>query len=57
MGPGQQADQATLDEFFASVTPAARIDNGVDLDTEEQGRTVWVCRDQHRPWSQIRQIG
>ncbi|MGQ0779186.1 MAG: glycosyltransferase family 39 protein [Pseudonocardiales bacterium] len=53
--------RATLDELFASVTPAARIDNGLDLDTEEQGRTVWVCREQRRPWSQqwpqIRFIG
>ena len=54
-------DRATLGELFASVTPAAQIDNGVGLDTEEQGRTVWVCRDQRRPWSQvwpqIRQVG
>lgn len=46
-------DRATLDELFASVTPAAQIDNGIGLDTAEQGRTVWVCREQRRPWSQV----
>ena len=46
-------DRATLDELFASVIPAARIDNGIGLDTQEQGRTVWVCRQQRRPWSQV----
>jgi Dolichyl-phosphate-mannose-protein mannosyltransferase len=50
-----------LDRLFASVTPVARIDNGLGLDTAEQGRTVWICREQRRPWSQawlqIRHIG
>jgi Dolichyl-phosphate-mannose-protein mannosyltransferase len=46
-------DRVALDELFASVTPAARIDNGVGLDTEEQGRTVWICREQRQPWSQV----
>ncbi|MGH3754910.1 MAG: glycosyltransferase family 39 protein [Pseudonocardiaceae bacterium] len=46
-------DRVALDELFASVTPVARIDNGLGLDTEEQGRTVWVCREQRRPWSQV----
>ena len=54
-------DRAALDEMFASVTPVARIDNGLGLGTEEQGRTVWVCREQRTPWSQawpqIRHIG
>jgi hypothetical protein len=46
-------DRAALDELFASVIPAARIDNGVGVDTAEQGRTVWICREQRRPWSQV----
>ncbi len=53
--------RAALDELFASVAPAARIDNDVGLDTEERGRTVWICREQRRPWSQawrqLRHIG
>jgi hypothetical protein len=44
--------QGTLLQHFGSVTPAATIDNGVDVDNEEQGRTVWICRDQLTPWSQ-----
>lgn len=54
-------DRAALDGLFASVTPAAQIDNGIGLATEEQGRTVWVCRKQRMPWSQawpqLRHIG
>ena len=38
---------------FGSVEAAATIDNGVGLDNEEQGRTVWLCRDQIAPWPQI----
>jgi len=36
-----------------SVEAAGTIDNGVGLDNEEQGRTVWLCRDQSAPWPQI----
>jgi hypothetical protein len=44
-------ERAALDELFANVTPAAQIDNGIGLDTEEQGRTVWICHNQRTPWS------
>lgn len=37
---------------FASCREAATIDNGVDLDNEEQGGTVFVCRRPVRPWSE-----
>ena len=36
---------------FVDCRPAARIDNGVDLDNEEQGGTVWLCARPARPWS------
>lgn len=42
-----------LTQFFRSVTEATRIDNTVDLDNDEQGRSVWVCRGQRTPWSQL----
>ena len=35
-----------------SVTVAARYDNGVDLDNEEQGAPIRICREP-APWSQI----
>lgn len=38
---------------FRSVTSAGVIDNGVDLDNEEQGATIWVCRGQRAPWSEL----
>ena len=32
---------------------AARIDNGVGLDNEEQGRRDWVASDRRMAWSEI----
>ncbi len=35
------------------MTPAARVDNGVDLDNDEQGETIWVCRDRTSSWDEM----
>jgi hypothetical protein len=54
-------EPAVLRQWFASVEPAAVIDNGVGLDNQEQGRTVWVCRDPVASWTalwpRIRHVG
>ena len=42
-----------LDGFFTGCVEAARIDNGVDIDNEEQGGPVWLCAAPSRPWSQL----
>jgi hypothetical protein len=42
-----------LDARFSGCRRAARIDNGVDLDNEEQGGPVWVCRGPRRPWAEL----
>lgn len=44
-------DREQLRRWFGSVEPAARIDNGVGLDNDEQGTAVWVCRGRLAPWS------
>jgi hypothetical protein len=36
----------------ATCLVAARLDNGVDVDNEEQGGPTSVCRNARRPWSQ-----
>jgi 4-amino-4-deoxy-L-arabinose transferase-like glycosyltransferase len=36
---------------FDGCRPAARIDNGVDLENEEQGGTVFVCGRPRAPWA------
>jgi 4-amino-4-deoxy-L-arabinose transferase-like glycosyltransferase len=36
---------------FAGCEAAARIDNGVDLENEEQGGTVFLCDGPRKPWS------
>jgi 4-amino-4-deoxy-L-arabinose transferase-like glycosyltransferase len=42
---------AFLEERFGSVTLAARLDNGLDVDNEEQGQPVWVCRGLDGTWA------
>jgi 4-amino-4-deoxy-L-arabinose transferase-like glycosyltransferase len=42
-----------LAPWFARVELAARVDNGVDLDNEEQGAPIWVATDRLAPWSEI----
>jgi hypothetical protein len=38
---------------FRDCRPAATIDNSVDLENEEQGRTVFVCEAPRLPWRQL----
>ncbi|WP_236828339.1 MULTISPECIES: glycosyltransferase family 39 protein [unclassified Blastococcus] len=59
--PPESADAAVvvglppddLTRWFGEVRPAGRIDNGVGLDNDEQGRTVWSASDRRLPWAEI----
>jgi hypothetical protein len=42
-----------LRRWFGAVQLAARIDNGVGLDNDEQGVPVWTATDRRVPWSEI----
>jgi hypothetical protein len=42
-----------LDALFRSCQQRATLDNGLGLDTEEQGAPVWVCGFPAKPWSQL----
>ncbi|WP_396453758.1 glycosyltransferase family 39 protein [Actinomadura sp.] len=53
VGPDTVAEGAGLHRFWSDVRPVARIDNGVGLDNQEQGKPVWVCRGQRAPWTQL----
>ncbi len=46
-------DQARLGAWFADCEEAARVDNGVGLDNDEQGTPIWVCRDRRTDWGDI----
>jgi hypothetical protein len=46
-------DEAELREACAELTHAARLDNGVNLDNEEQGADVWICRGPRRSWAEV----
>jgi hypothetical protein len=42
-----------LRRWFGRVEEVARVDNGVGLDNEEQGRPVWVASDRRHAWARI----
>ena len=46
-------DRDQLAGWFRSCSEAARIDNGVGLDNDEQGTPVWVCRERTASWAQL----
>lgn len=46
-------DEVTLGRHCSDVSLAATFDNGIDLDNDEQGTPIWICRDLRRPWSQL----
>jgi hypothetical protein len=46
-------NQDQLRRWFGSVELSTRIDNGVGLDNDEQGTSIWVCRDRLAPWTQL----
>lgn len=48
---GYQFDDARA--FFARCDVVARLDNGLDVDNEEQGAPVAVCRGPREPWAQL----
>ncbi|MGI8336100.1 glycosyltransferase family 39 protein [Actinomadura scrupuli] len=50
VGPEGAEGAASLRRYWTDVTAAGRIDNGVGLDNEEQGKPVWVCRGQRDRW-------
>ncbi|HZC71990.1 MAG TPA: glycosyltransferase family 39 protein [Jatrophihabitans sp.] len=43
-------DESDLRDWFASVEPVVTIHNGDQLDNDEQGETVWLCRDPTASW-------
>lgn len=46
-------DQQRLRQLFGSVTAVGRIDNGLDVDNDEQGNTIWLCRDLTSSWAAV----
>jgi len=44
---------AVLRGAFASCTAAGKLDDGVGVDNEEQGRIIWVCRSPVEAWPQL----
>ncbi|GAA0562621.1 glycosyltransferase family 39 protein [Actinomadura livida] len=53
VGPETTAGAAYLRRFWTDVRPVGRIDNGVGLDNQEQGKPVWICRGQRAPWAEL----
>ncbi|QKG21537.1 glycosyltransferase family 39 protein [Actinomadura verrucosospora] len=53
VGPDTVADGSRLHRYWTDVRPVGRIDDGVGLDNQEQGKPVWVCRGQRAPWTRL----
>lgn len=45
--------QTAMGEACGELTLARRLDNGLDLDNDEQGTAVWICRDLRRGWAEL----
>ena len=45
------AEDSERGRLFGSCQQLATLDNGLGLDTEEQGMPVWVCGQPARPWA------
>jgi hypothetical protein len=43
----------TARAHFASCLPAGRLDNGLDVDNEEQGEAIAICRDPIGGWNAV----
>ncbi|WP_406232270.1 glycosyltransferase family 39 protein [Nocardia sp. NBC_01009] len=48
---GIERDQ--LVRFFRDIEPAGRIDNGFDIDNDEQGRPIFRCREPRAAWPEL----
>ncbi|MEV5839913.1 glycosyltransferase family 39 protein [Nocardia sp. NPDC052112] len=46
-------DRDHLTPYFAEVEPAGRIDNGLGIDNDEQGRPLFICRKPRVPLSEM----
>ena len=46
-------DRATLQRWFTEVSPVATVDNGVGVDNDEQGTTVWTCSGLRASWATL----
>lgn len=42
-----------LRRWFGEVRAEAAIDNGIGVDNDEQGVTVWLCSSPRRPWAEL----
>ncbi|MEU9510170.1 glycosyltransferase family 39 protein [Micromonospora sp. NPDC048170] len=42
-----------LRAWFTEVTLAGRVDQRVDVDNDENGGPIWLCRGLRRPWTDI----
>jgi hypothetical protein len=50
---GMGEDPAWLEQHFGQVERVATIGNSAGVDNEEQGQSIWLCRQPLRPWSEM----
>jgi hypothetical protein len=45
--------RSDLEAECTSVTRAATVDNGVNIDNDEHGASIWICRGPRHPWTDL----
>ncbi len=50
---GMGEDPRWLEQHFGQVDRVARIGNAAGVDNEEQGQSIWLCRQPLRPWAEM----
>ncbi|MEV6554121.1 glycosyltransferase family 39 protein [Nocardia sp. NPDC051756] len=46
-------DRDYLARFFTDIEPAGHIDNTRDIDNDEQGAPLFICKNLRAPWSEL----
>lgn len=46
-------DREYLERFFTDIQSAGQFDNGLDIDNDEQGEPLFVCRNPRAPWADM----
>ncbi|MEV5751440.1 hypothetical protein AB0L00_26765 [Actinoallomurus sp. NPDC052308] len=49
-----RASREQLTPYWSDVRVAGRVDDGVGIHNEEQGRPIWICRGQRVSWDRLR---
>jgi hypothetical protein len=44
---------SSLELYWRDCSIGGHIDNGIGIENQEQGHTIWICRNQRADWAAI----